>query len=533
MDRRSPSPDRNHNNQIDNVSPDVLPKLITLEQHMRILGLNPHKSSDQQVGLNETTFSRSDEHSARQTEDCSSESREVSALSNARDKEKDPLSPEEEEWLKSRLLDEYGKLRERIVNLANFPTPGHPILVGAGNEASTSHSPNFEHEYDQGKKYLEQGKYEKAAKLGESVIARLVKKYGLNHSQMLEAVNVLHGVTTDYLKRGWYKEAVEWNKHVIAICERRLGPDNPEMAVALIGQINAHIGLDEIEQAAKLGENVMDRLVKKYGQNHPQTLEAVNALHDVTADYLDNKKNYAKAAEWTKHAVDIFKRGLGPNHCETARALIGQGIAHIGLDNFKQAGRLCQEAFLIYEQNFGLKDDRTQTAERYSYLGQELGSYCLVKSLGRGGFAYVYLGEYQMPSTHSGEHSDLPTQVAVKVLQKRHRSSKGIEEFFHEAETLKKLNHPNIVNILEYDMRRDIPFMVMEYAPKGTLLDAYPVGKRVPLSQIVAIVNQIASALDYLHQEQILMHLDLKPENILVLADGQSLTERFWSGSNY
>src|SRR5579872_952980 len=90
--------------------------------------------------------------------------------------------------------------------------------------------------------------------------------------------------------------------------------------------------------------------------------------------------------------------------------------------------------------------------------GQELGNYRLIRLLGRGGFAEVYLGE----------HMRLKTQAAIKVLyaQLDHDNS---EEFLQEAQTVAHLIHPNIVRIFDFDVKEGVPFLVMDYAPSGTL----------------------------------------------------------------
>ena len=66
----------------------------------------------------------------------------------------------------------------------------------------------------------------------------------------------------------------------------------------------------------------------------------------------------------------------------------------------------------------------------------------------------------------------------------------------------------------------------MEYAPEGTLRDHHPKGERVALSTIVSYVDQIASALQYAHDQRVI-HRDVKPANILVRADGTLLVSDF------
>jgi basic membrane protein A len=144
-------------------------------------------------------------------------------------------------------------------------------------------------------------------------------------------------------------------------------------------------------------------------------------------------------------------------------------------------------------------------ADRTNRLGQLLGEYRLVCWLGGGGFGDVYLGEQVR------DHS----QAAVKVLQVRLSNGEELKEFINEARTF-RLNHPNIVRLLDFGLGADdIPFLVMEYAPNGTLRSHHPKGSQLPLSTIVSYVVPLASALQYAHDLHI-VHRDVKPENMLL-----------------
>ncbi len=148
-------------------------------------------------------------------------------------------------------------------------------------------------------------------------------------------------------------------------------------------------------------------------------------------------------------------------------------------------------------------------------IGQQLGSYRLVHLLGQGGFADVYLGE----------HIHLQTLAAVKVLQMRLVGS-NLEPFRNEARTIASLIHPHIVRVLDFGVEDEVPFLVMEYAPHGTLRQTYPKGTRLSPVHVIPYVNQIADALYYAHSRK-LMHRDIKPENILLGADGKVLLSDF------
>jgi serine/threonine protein kinase len=113
-----------------------------------------------------------------------------------------------------------------------------------------------------------------------------------------------------------------------------------------------------------------------------------------------------------------------------------------------------------------------------------------------------------------GQHVRLELQAAIKVLH-THLTGQEAEHFSQEAQTIAKLTHPSIVRVFDYDVQDGVPFLVMDYAPNGSLRRHYPKGSVVPLVQILSSVKQVASALQYAH-EQKFIHRDIKPENMLV-----------------
>ena len=143
-------------------------------------------------------------------------------------------------------------------------------------------------------------------------------------------------------------------------------------------------------------------------------------------------------------------------------------------------------------------------AEQRNREGQQLGNYRLERSLGRGGFAEVYLGH----------HLRLKRQAAIKVLH-AYLSEQEIDAFQQEAQIIAGLEHPHIVRVLDFDVQNGVPFLVMDYLPNGTLRQHHGRGEQVPLPTVVSYVGQVTEALQYAH-EQRLIHRDVKPENMLI-----------------
>lgn len=147
--------------------------------------------------------------------------------------------------------------------------------------------------------------------------------------------------------------------------------------------------------------------------------------------------------------------------------------------------------------------------------GQQLGHYRLIRLLGQGGFAEVYLGE----------HIHLNTQVAVKVLHTR-LAETDTQEFKNEAQMVARLLHPHIVRVLDFGVENGLPYLVMDYAPNGTLRNFLPKGQRIPLERVVECTKQIAEALQYAHDQRV-VHRDVKPENMLLGNQYQVLLSDF------
>ncbi len=138
-------------------------------------------------------------------------------------------------------------------------------------------------------------------------------------------------------------------------------------------------------------------------------------------------------------------------------------------------------------------------------IGQQLGNYRLIRLLGKGGFAEVYLGE----------HVYLKTPGAIKLLQTKVVNQEDLKSFLKEAQTIAQLVHPHIVRVLEFGIDGEMPFLVMDYAPGGTLRQRHPRGTRLPLATVLLYVKQVAEALQCAHEEKFI-HRDVKPENMLV-----------------
>jgi serine/threonine protein kinase len=132
--------------------------------------------------------------------------------------------------------------------------------------------------------------------------------------------------------------------------------------------------------------------------------------------------------------------------------------------------------------------------------------YRLIKEIGAGGMATVYLGEQVL----------LERKVAIKILHQRLSadSEEFKQRFFTEGRVLAKLQHDNIVSIIDIGEADNMLYMAMEYVENGTLTD-WLKKQEVTVDQAIQICSKTGLALHATHMKHI-VHRDLKPSNILL-----------------
>ena len=132
--------------------------------------------------------------------------------------------------------------------------------------------------------------------------------------------------------------------------------------------------------------------------------------------------------------------------------------------------------------------------------------YRLERVLGTGGSATVYLAE-------DLKHD---RQVAIKVLHHELATTVGADRFIREIRVAARLTHPNIVPLLDSGRANDAPYYVMPFIDGEALRARLDRGERLSIEEAVALVTEVADALEYAHAAGI-VHRDIKPENILLL----------------
>lgn len=153
------------------------------------------------------------------------------------------------------------------------------------------------------------------------------------------------------------------------------------------------------------------------------------------------------------------------------------------------------------------------------------GRYKIIEMLGQGGFGITYLAvqsglerkvavkEFFMKELCNRDEST--SHVTLGTEGSRDTVNRFREKFLKEARNIARLNHPNIVRIIDVFEENGTAYYVMEYAENGSL--ANKVKREGYLSEPVATryIKQVAEALNYIHQ-RMMNHLDVKPANIML-----------------
>jgi len=194
--------------------------------------------------------------------------------------------------------------------------------------------------------------------------------------------------------------------------------------------------------------------------------------------------------EQCRRAIKRASEGSDPKQRSLVSALISQGVV-----TKRQVERLKPQ---IEAQQEAQKSDR------------QIPGFQIIKKLGAGAMATVYLAR----------QLSLDREVAIKILPQKFMSNpQFVERFYAEGRAAAKLNHPNIVGALDVGKAGDYHYFVMEYVEGRTVYDDIVEHKQFTEVDSLAIVIQVARALDHAHKAGFI-HRDVKPKNIMITKDG-------------
>jgi Serine/threonine protein kinase len=144
-------------------------------------------------------------------------------------------------------------------------------------------------------------------------------------------------------------------------------------------------------------------------------------------------------------------------------------------------------------------------------VGRSIGSYKIIRQIGRGGMGSVYLAERS--------DDQFRRRVAVKAVTADLVDEETLRRFHNERQTLATLDHPNIIKLLDGGTAADgSPYLVMDFV-EGQAIDEYCNTHKLSTTERLQLFRIVCSAVTYAHQN-LVVHRDLKPSNILITPEG-------------
>ena len=184
-----------------------------------------------------------------------------------------------------------------------------------------------------------------------------------------------------------------------------------------------------------------------------------------------------------------------------------QQVEHY-LERFEQAGDFIEAPAAATASLLG---EEAATREFDAMLGRRIGSYKLIRELGRGGMGAVYLAVRV--------DEQFRQRAAIKLLKRGMDTDFILRRFRNERQILAALDHPNIARLLDGGTTDDgLPYFVMEYI-EGLPLQRYCDTHRLNIAERLKLFQQVCAAVAYAHDHHVI-HRDIKPGNILVADDG-------------
>ncbi|HEX8141607.1 MAG TPA: protein kinase [Pyrinomonadaceae bacterium] len=177
------------------------------------------------------------------------------------------------------------------------------------------------------------------------------------------------------------------------------------------------------------------------------------------------------------------------------------------IHSYERAGSFIEAPVLAHDSAPTLVDDDAPTG----MIGKRLGSYKLVREIGRGGMGSVYLAVRA--------DDEFQKRVAIKLIKRGMDTDFIIRRFRHERQILASLDHSYVARLLDGGTTEDgLPYFVMEYV-EGKSIYQYCDAQKLSITERLKLFRKVCAAVHYAHQN-LIIHRDIKPSNILVTSDG-------------
>lgn len=182
--------------------------------------------------------------------------------------------------------------------------------------------------------------------LGERALALKEKALGPDHPDLAATLNNLAGVLSE---AGDYAAARPLYERALSIQERVLGPDHPDVAVTLFWLAGTLWRVGDFERAQHLCERVLAMRERRLGPDHPEVASALNGLGILYMSAGD----CARARPLLERALAIREKALGPDHPDRAIALNNNAMLLGAIGDYASSVALYERALRIWDKRFG------------------------------------------------------------------------------------------------------------------------------------------------------------------------------------
>lgn len=286
----------------------------------------------------------------------------------------------------------------------------------------------------------ERGRYSEAQPLHEQALAIRERALGPEHPDVATS---LSNLATVHFHRGRDTEALPLYERALAIRERALGPEHPEVASSLnnLGAVHHYRG--RFTEAQAVLERVIAIQERALGPDHPKVAQSLNNLGVVYED----QGLYAEAQAQHERSLAIRERVLGPDHPKVAHTLNGLAETHLKRGQYAQAQPLLERALAIGERALG--PEHSDVAHSLIVLGEtyaKQGRYSEAQTL----FARVLaILESALGPEHSGVARSLTDLANMYVRLGRDAEAEPLfERALAIGERVLGPNHPEVAQTL-------------------------------------------------------------------------------------
>jgi tetratricopeptide (TPR) repeat protein len=218
-------------------------------------------------------------------------------------------------------------------------------------------------------KLFNEGRYNEAIPIAEKALAIREKNLGLEHPEVATSLNNLAWL---YKKIGDYSRAEPLFKKSLRILEKVYGPKHPRVATGVNNLAQLYSDLRDYARAEPLYKRALDIREKALGPEHSDVATSLNNL----AWLYEQLGDYAKAELFYKKSLAIWQKALGPEHPQVARGYNNLASLYQSLGEFKKAELLYKKALPIWEKSLGPKHPNVAAClNNLAQLYREIGEY--------------------------------------------------------------------------------------------------------------------------------------------------------------